>query len=323
MLVQKIIIDTDPGIDDAMAIHQAFADSRLEVVGLTTIFGNVYVDQATRNSLWLAEHGGYNCAVARGAERPISIEMNTPSFHVHGEQGFGEITEIIPVGKADPRPAHIYLSETIRANTGEIILCPIGPLSNIANLLDYDPEIINHIKKLVIMGGAVHVLGNVTPYAEANFWNDPHAAEKVLEANWEIDLIGLDVTSNIQFSHDVFTQGAKNSPRIGGFIHDLSKFYINFYKRVVGKSVCLMHDPAAMLAITDPDIFTFQKAPLSVILEGEKVGNSFVSENLERRPVNVAVNVDAKAAQRKFISIFSQADSAYKKRLNSQGNKKL
>ena len=77
-----------------------------------------------------------------------------------------------------------------------------------------------------------------------------------------------------------------------------------------------MHDPAAILAITDPDIFTFQKEPLSVILEGEKVGNSFVSENLERRPINVAVNVDAEAAQKQFISIFSKADSAYKKRFN-------
>ena len=83
-----------------------------------------------------------------------------------------------------------------------------------------------------------------------------------------------------------------------------------------------MHDPAAILAITDPDIFTFQKEPLSVILNGEKVGNSFVSENLDRKPVNLAVNVDSEAAQRQFISIFSKADSAYKKRLNSQGNKK-
>lgn len=317
MAAQKIIIDTDPGIDDAMAIHQAFADNRLEVVGLTTIFGNVYLEQATRNSLWLAEHGAYECTVASGAQNPTFQKMNIPSFHVHGKQGFGEMIEINPIRKADPRPAHIYLSETIRANTGQIILCPIGPLSNIANLLDYDPEITKHLRKLVIMGGAVHVPGNVTSYAEANFWNDPHAADKVLGADWEIDLIGLDVTSNIQFPLDVFAQGAKSSPRIGGFIRDISNFYIDFYTKVVGKPVCLIHDPAAILAVTDPDIFTFQKEPLSVILKGEKVGNSFVSENMERRPVNVAVSVDAEAAQRQFISIFSKADSAYKKRLNS------
>ena len=122
MKAQKIIIDTDPGIDDAMAIHQAFADSRLEVVGLTTIFGNVYVEQATRNALWLAEKAMYESSVASGALKPLVQAMNTPSFYVHGEEGFGSFTDIKPTRKPDLRPAHIYLSETIRANPGEIIL---------------------------------------------------------------------------------------------------------------------------------------------------------------------------------------------------------
>ena len=316
MAAQKIIIDTDPGIDDAMAIHQAFADTRLEVIGLTTIFGNVYVNQATRNALWLVEQGAYKCAVSEGAAKPIIQKMNTPSFHVHGAQGFGNFIDINPIGKADPRPAHVFLSETIRANPNEIILCPIGPLSNIANLLEYDPDIVNHLKKVVIMGGAVYVRGNVTSFAEANFWNDPHAAEKVLAADWEIDLIGLDVTSTIQFPPKVFLEGAEKSPIIGGFISNISEFYIKFYEGIVGKTVCLMHDPAAIMAITDPDIFTFQKVPLSVIMKGEKAGNVFVCKNSERRPVNVAINVDIESAQKRFESIFSKADAALKKRIN-------
>ncbi len=317
MKAQKIIIDTDPGIDDAMAIHQAFADSRLEVVGLTTIFGNVYVEQAIRNALWLTEQAKYECSVSGGASKPLVQAMNTPSFYVHGEEGFGSLTEIHPTQNSDPRPAHIYLSETIRANSGEIILCPIGPLTNIAKLLDYDPEIVNHVKKLVIMGGAVHVPGNVTSYAEANFWNDPHAADKVLGAEWHIDLIGLDVTATIQFPPDVFSQIAKESPRIGGFIYDVCEFYINFYEEIVGKRVCLMHDPAALLAISDRDIFTFQKEPLSVILDGTEVGNSFVSENMSRRAVSVAVGVDVDAAKKRFMAILAQADTAFDKRVNS------
>ena len=190
-------------------------------------------------------------------------------------------------------------------------------MSNIANLLEYDPDIVNHVKKVVIMGGAVYVRGNVTSFAEANFWNDPHAAEKVLAADWEIDLIGLDVTSTIQFPPNVFLEGAEKSPIIGGFILNISEFYIKFYEGIVGKTVCLMHDPAAIMAITDPDIFTFQKVPLSVIVEGEKVGNVFVCKNLERRSVNVAINVDIKAAQKRFKSIFSKADAALNKRINS------
>ena len=129
--------------------------------------------------------------------------MNTPSFHVHGAQGFGNFIDINPIGKADPRPAHVFLSETIRANPNEIILCPIGPLSNIANLLEYDPDIVNHLKKVVIMG-VLFMSRKRNIFAEANFWNDPHAAEKVLAADWEIDLIGLDVTSTIQFPPKYF-----------------------------------------------------------------------------------------------------------------------
>ena len=317
MKPQKIIIDTDPGIDDAMAIHQAFADSRLEVVGLTTIFGNVYVEQATRNALWLAEQAAYECSVAGGALTPLVQAMNTPAFFVHGEEGFGSLTDIQPSQKPDPRPEHIYLSETIREHSGEIILCPVGPLTNIAKLVDYDPEIVNHVKKLVIMGGAVHVPGNVTSFAEANFWNDPHAADKVLGADWHIDLIGLDVTATIQFPPDVFSQIAKESPRIGGFIYDICEFYIDFYEKIVGKRVCLMHDPAALLAICDRDIFTFQNEPLSVIVEGEEVGNSIVSENTLRRAVSVAVGVDVDAAKKRFMAILEQADTAFDKRVNS------
>ena len=97
METQKIIIDTDPGIDDAMAIHQTFADSRLEVIGLTTIFGNVYVEQATRNAIWLAEQAMYECNVAGGASKPLVQAMNTPSFYVHGEEGFGNLTDILAI----------------------------------------------------------------------------------------------------------------------------------------------------------------------------------------------------------------------------------
>ncbi len=319
MKAQKIIIDTDPGIDDAMAIHQAFADSRLEVVGLTTIFGNVYVEQAARNALWLSEQAAYKCGVATGASKPLIQELNTPSFHVHGAEGFGRLEDIHINGTLDPRPAHIYLSETLRAHSGEIILCPVGPLTNIANLLDYDPDVVNHVKKLVIMGGAVHVPGNVTSFAEANFWNDPHAADKVLAADWQIDLIGLDVTATLQFPPAVFEQVAKTSPRIGGFICDICEFYIDFYEKIVGKRVCLMHDPAALLAISDPEIFTFEKTPLSVIVSGEEVGNSVVSENSGRKAVNVAVKADAQAARQKFLSIYAEADSAYLKRINDEG----
>ena len=193
-MTTKLIIDTDPGIDDAMAIHYAFAHPDIEVLALTTVFGNVWVEQATRNALVLAEQAHYPCLVAEGAARPITMPANDPSHYVHGDEGFGDLPAMMPKGKADLRPAHEVIADLCRQYPQEIVLAPVGPLTNIARLLDYDPEITSYVKKLVIMGGAVFCNGNVTDYAEANIWNDPHAADQVFAADWPIELIGLDIT---------------------------------------------------------------------------------------------------------------------------------
>ena len=234
--IQKVIIDSDPGIDDTFAIHQVFANNKLNLLGITTIFGNVYVDQATRNALWLSEQAMYKTTVVKGASKPLVQKLNKPTSYVHGKEGFGNFTDINPKNTHDDtQSANKYLSETIRTNSGKIILCAIGPLTNIANLLEYDPEIVRHVKKLIIMGGAVYVQGNITPYAEANFWHDPHAANKVLNGNWDIDLIPLDVTTKLHLTPDIFAIIAKASPNIGGFLAFISEFYMDFYSLIYKK----------------------------------------------------------------------------------------
>ena len=307
MTVQKIIIDTDPGIDDAMAIHYAFADPRLEVLGLTTVFGNVYVEQATRNALFLAEQASYPAVVAEGAERPLAMVMNPPSHYVHGDEGFGHMPAVRPSRTPDPRPAHIYLSETCRAHSGEVILCPVGPLTNIARLLDYDPDIVPHVKKLVIMGGAVACKGNVTPFAEANIWNDPHAADQVFAAGWDIDLIGLDITQKIRCTAAHFSTLAETSPEIGGFLSEITGFYIDFYHGVVGEHVCLMHDPTALVAITNPELIGFEEMPLEVITEGERIGQTIKSPS-PRHPVRVAMKARIDGVRDTFLDICRESD---------------
>jgi len=308
MASQKIIIDTDPGIDDAMAIHFAFAHPGLQVLGLTSIFGNVYIEQATRNALFLAEQAAYPAKVAEGAARPMAMVMNPPSHDVHGDEGFGTLPAVAPTAMADPRPAHIFLSETCRAHSGEVILCPVGPLTNIARLLDYDPEITNHVKKLVIMGGAVDCPGNVSPFAEANIWNDPHAADQVFAAGWDIDLIGLDITRKITCNAGHFQQIAASSPELGGFLEKITGFYIDFYHGVVGEQVCLMHDPTAVIAITDPGLITFEETPLEVITEGERIGQTARASSSGRHPVRVAVEVDIEAVRQTFLDICGESD---------------
>lgn len=318
-MTQKIIIDTDPGVDDAMAIHLAFADPRLEVVGLTTIFGNVWVEQATRNALYLAEMANYDCDVAEGAAKPLHITPNPPAHFVHGDEGFGDLPPQKPNRKPDPRPAHIYLSETIRVHSGEIILCPIGPLTNIANLLSYDPEIVKHVQKVVIMGGAGFVPGNVTEFAEANIWNDPHAADAVFAADWSVEMIGLDVTAQIECAPADFAELARKAPKIGGFLKRVVDFYIRFYHSVIGREVCLMHDPSAVIAITNPELFTFNEVPVSVVLTGEAVGQTLpvpdASRSKVKPKVRIATGVQVDAVRQAYLEYSAKVDIAADARL--------
>ena len=307
-MAEKIIIDTDPGIDDAMAIHLAFADPAVEVLGLTTIFGNVFVEQATRNALFLTEQAAYDCFVAEGCQTPLVQPQNPPSHHVHGPEGFGNLPASQPKTAKDSRPAHIAISETCRAYPGEVVLCPVGPLTNIAALLDYDPEIVQFVKKLVIMGGSAYFGGNVTAHAEANIWNDPHAADKVFAADWEIEMIGLDVTSHIKCDLQDFSNLAQASPKIGTFLEETVGFYIDFYETVVGERVCLMHDPAAVLSITRSDLFDYEDVPIEVICEGEEVGRTLPVPSSKRRPVKVAVKVKADDVRTAYLGLSARAD---------------
>ena len=312
--VQKVIIDTDPGIDDAMALHFSFAHPQVEVVGLTTIFGNVFVEQATRNALYLAEQANYPAAIAEGASAPLVMPMNAPSHLVHGAEGLGPLSAVIPEGVADARPAHIYLSETCRAHSGEIILCPIGPLTNIAKLLAYDPSITDHISRVVIMGGTLHHKGNVSPFAEANIWNDPDAADAVFAAPWDVDMIGLDVTQQISCVASDFSAVAKEAPEIGGFLKDISGFYMDFYETVLGHHACLIHDPAAVIAITNRDLYTFEDVQLSVVTQGEQIGATVRDKSGERRSVHVATEVDADAVRKTFLDFCKESDRMSKSR---------
>ena len=167
-MAQKLIIDTDPGIDDAMAIHMAFADPRIEVVGLTTIFGNVTTRQATRNALHLSQMAHYKLDVAHGADRPLERDPHPPADFVHGPEGFGRLPAPVVDTAPDPRDAARYLCETCAAAPGEIIICAVGPLTNLAAALAHDPQIIRTAARVVVMGGSAARHGNVSDCAEAN-----------------------------------------------------------------------------------------------------------------------------------------------------------
>lgn len=298
---RKIIIDTDPGVDDAMAILFALQSPELNVVGLTTVFGNVEVDLATANALRLVEFAGRSeIPVARGAEKPLELPFAGPADFVHGQDGLGNTNLAAPAGRAVDATAAEFIVETVMANPGEITLVPIGPLTNIALALELEPRIAGAVAEVVLMGGAATVNGNVNPAAEANFYNDPHAADRVFLADWEVAMVGLDVTVEVLMDEPYLD--SLRSSAAGDFIYRISRFYHAFHQRVHGISALHTHDPSAIAYLIDRSLFAFERGPIRVAIEGVARGHviwdcraDWPSENdwTGLRAANVCVRVDS------------------------------
>ncbi|MEJ6708607.1 MAG: nucleoside hydrolase [Amylibacter sp.] len=301
-MTHKIIIDTDPGIDDAMAIFYAALHPEIEIVGMTGVFGNVTADIATRNAIVLAERCKQSIPVAKGANTPLVMEPNGVSDYVHGTEGFGTMPAQPITGKPLDEPAHEFICRLINENPGEITLCPIGPLTNIALALQHDPSIAAKTKAVFIMGGGLD-LGNVTDFAEANIWNDPHAADIVFAANWPITMVGLDVTTQVQCTPADFERLAKSTPVLGGFLNEAVQFYFDFYASYYGQRGCHMHDPSAIIAITDPQYFTIETHALEVIVDGARIGQTVRSTYPSRPKHKVPMGVDAEGVKQRFLSM--------------------
>ncbi len=300
--MKKIIIDTDPGIDDAQALCYAMAHPELELLALTCIYGNVSVDLATQNALRLCELTGSTTPVAQGARSPLTIAPHPVADFVHGKNGFGNIELAQPSRQADSRSAAELIVDLIRQHPGEISLLPIGPLTNIALALQLAPDIVELVDEVIIMGGAVNVAGNVSPFSEANIWNDPHAAQQVLSADWPVTLNGLDVTHQVIFTLDYLDKLAQLSPQCGGFLRDASRFYADFYRQRNGFNGCCPHDLLAICYATNPQWYETNASSFSVITEGEESGRTIA---VEGQPVNkrYATKVDVEALLEDYLQV--------------------
>ena len=193
MTARKVIFDTDPGIDDACALALVAASPALELVGITSVFGNAPVGTTTRNALYLRRRYGLAAPVARGAARPLACPPRDFPAFIHGENGLGDFplpglaeTGQDPADRPHALDAAHFIVEQLRAAPGEITLIAVGPLTNLALALDIDPGIASLVAEVVVMGGAFGTAGrpgNVSPVAEANIYNDPHAADRVFHSD--------------------------------------------------------------------------------------------------------------------------------------------
>ncbi len=294
----KLIIDTDPGIDDAMAIAYAAAAPEIELVGLTTVFGNTYVHQSSRNARFLLHKLGLNAPVAEGAPCALGADGHTPSEHVHGPEGFGDLTEIPQIGANHASTAAEFLVEMARAHQGELVVCAVGPLTNIAAAMRLDPGFRHNIKQLVIMGGAVYCPGNITEHAEANIYHDAIAADEVFASPPETVVVGLDVTLKTLYASADFEDLAQRSRDMGSFLRDISKFYLRFYRDVGGLEGCGLHDSTAVIACTHAPMFEMVETGLQVAVDGAELGKT--SPAKDRPAVRVCHNVDGSGVVRLF-----------------------
>jgi len=278
---KKILLDCDPGLDDALALLLAHGDPDVELVGVTTVGGNVGLSRTTRNALALREYLHFEkVPVAAGAGQPLSGEVREAS-HVHGESGLGSAVLPEPVLAADERHAVDFIIETLRATPGAIHLVATGPLTNIALALQKEPAIARWVASFTIMGGSF-TRGNATPAAEFNIYADPEAARVVFDADWQVLMIGLDLTLQAQANGPVVERLA----RLGVLAHELILPLATFWARANqsranqsrenqsratdgewdGQAV---HDVCAIAHVVRPDLFSSRPARVQVETTGE------------------------------------------------------
>ncbi len=278
----KVIYDTDPGVDDAMALYYALAHPAIDVVGITTTFGNVTVEQAAINALYLTAIANHPVPVTRGVQKPWVKSGEAPPDHIHGADGLGNLPVRLPTqNQLDPRASAQFIVDMARAYPGEITLVAVGPLGNLAAALKLEPGLPGLVREVILMGGAVQEPGNVSPVAEANIWNDPHAADQVFTAGWKLSMVGLDVTHQVILPVALFKKIAAHHrhPATDTLLHAVdfyAGFYSGIYPHVAKIHGCFGHDVLAFIYLTHPHLFTTERGRIRVAIDGLAQGQTMM-----------------------------------------------
>jgi inosine-uridine nucleoside N-ribohydrolase len=277
---RPVIFDTDPGVDDAMALYFALAHPGIKVLGITTTFGNVTVAQAALNALYLCTLAGHNIPVTRGVAAPLHKAAEPPPAHIHGADGLGNLAQRVPVKQAlDPRSSAQFIVAMARQHPGDITLVAVGPLGNLHLALALEPQLPRLLRDVILMGGAVQEPGNVSPVAEANIYNDPHAAAAVFSAGFKLTMVGLDVTHRVILPLALFKKIALHHQHPAtDTLHQAVAFYSHFYSglypHVAQIQGCFGHDVLAFIYLVSPELFTTEQGHIRVVTEGLAQGQT-------------------------------------------------
>ena len=273
---RKVIIDCDPGIDDALAIILALKSKEIEVVGITTVSGNVESLQGAKNALKMLKLlGRLDIPVYLGESKPIKRELVTAQ-DTHGEDGLGE-TFLDEVSSEYIRENGVdFILNTLK-NEENVSIIALGPLTNLYRAIEKDSETFHRVKEIVSMGGAYKSHGNCSPVAEFNYWVDPHGAREFLKKfNGEFTMVGLDVTREIVLTPNLREMIHQFKDEIGDFIYDITRFYVDFHweqERTLG---CVINDPLAVEYFINRELCNGFKAYVDIACEDISMGQSVV-----------------------------------------------
>jgi pyrimidine-specific ribonucleoside hydrolase len=305
-----VLLDCDPGVDDAAGILLAFARPELDVQAITTVGGNTSVTHTTRNALDLLEYAGIGgIPVAQGADRALMRPFHLGT-HIHGTSGFGSVT--LPESAARPlaTPAVDLIAQFVRESAEPVVLIPTGPLPNIALFLLLYPELKPKIARICLMGGDVD-RGNATPAAEANFRNDPEAARVVFQSGVPITMIGLNVTHKALFTAEHIAQLQRTGRRVAATFAEMHTFRMRAYGKQYGIAGAPLHDPLAVAAVFQPGIVLTQHCYVAIETDGQHTAGRSVVDltGVTGEPPNadVALDVDVPA----FTSMLLEAIATY------------
>jgi inosine-uridine nucleoside N-ribohydrolase len=312
----KILFDTDPGIDDAMALLMLARDPRAELLGVTTVFGNAPVERTTANALALCERFSIEAPVARGAARALVRAPAGFAEAIHGRDAMGDIgMPAARTRRAEALAAPQFISALARRHSGALTLVAVGPLTNLALALQHDPQLVDHVERVVVMGGAFGINGhhgNVSPMAEANIACDPHAADRVFGARWPVTIVGLDVTHEVLLSSTWLDALGRDGGAEGAFIRAITRCYEDFYQPQTGGGI-YSHDASAAACALDPAPFELRLGPVRVVNEGVAAGQTIqdrpedslpLAERGGRATQSICVAVDAERVRAEFRACF-------------------
>ena len=304
----RVILDCDPGHDDAIALMLALASPEVELLGVTTVAGNQTLEKTTANAIRVLDHlGRDDVSVAAGAQRPLVRERSV-AREVHGETGL-DGPDLPPAARSPAREHAIdWIATTLIAQRARVTLVPTGPLTNVALLLARYPELEANIERIVLMGGAI-ATGNVTPAAEFNIWADPEAAHRVFSSGLDVTMVGLDVTHKALMRESHVARLAA-SGTAGQLVADLYRFYAQHHARRYGWDGAPVHDAVAMAHVIDASLLELRDCAVRVDTGGEPSrGRTYVdvleTTGWEER-CHVAVEIDSE----RFLELLIERISA-------------